>query len=82
VRAASATFVKAAGRFYEEAASTLEYRYLAGDKVRFYLLTFQGVHVIETDMPSVTRGVGPYAELFGLGQAVMTELRLSTEKKK
>jgi hypothetical protein len=80
VRAASAAFVKAAGRFYEEAASTLEYPYPAGDKVRFYLLTFQGVRVIETEMPSVTRGVGPYAELFGLGQSVMTELRLSTEK--
>jgi hypothetical protein len=82
VRAASAAFVKAAGRIYEEAASTSEYPYPTGDKVRFYLLTFQGVRVIETDMPTVTRGVGPYAELFGLGQSVMTELRLTTEKTK
>ena len=82
VRAASAAFVKAAGRIYEEAASTSEYPYPAGDAVRFYLQTFQGVRVIETDMPSVTRGAGPYAELFGLGQTVMTALRLSTEKAK
>jgi hypothetical protein len=82
VRAASTAFVKAAGRFYESAASTSEYPYPAGDKIRFYLLTFHGVRVIETDMASVTRGAGPYAELFGLGQTVMTELRLSTEKAK
>jgi hypothetical protein len=80
VRAASAAFVKAADRFYESAAPTSEYPYPAGDKVRFYLLTFHGVRVIETDMALVTRGAGPYAELFGLGQAVMTKLRLSTEK--
>jgi hypothetical protein len=80
VRAASAAFVKAAGRFYESAASTSDYPYPAADKVRFYLLTFHGVRVIETDMPSITRGAGLYAELFGLGQAVMTELRLSKAK--
>ena len=78
VRAASAAFVKAADRFCDVAAPTSEYPYPAGGKVRFFLLTFHGVRVIETDMASVTRGAGPYAELFGLGQAVMTELRLST----
>jgi len=82
VRAASAAFVKAAGRFYESAPLTSEHPYPTGDKVRFYLLTFHGVHVLETDMASVTRGAGPYAALFGLGQAVMTELRLSTGKTK
>ena len=82
VRAASAAFVKAAGRFYESAAVTSDYPYPAGDKVRFYLLTFHGVRVLETDMSSITRGTGPYAELFGLGQAVMTELRLSTPQAK
>jgi hypothetical protein len=82
VRAASAAFVKAADRFYDAAAPTSEYPYPAGDKARFYLLTFHGVRVVETDMASVTRGAGPYAELFGLGQAVMTELRVSTQKAK
>jgi hypothetical protein len=82
VRTASATFVKAADRFYDVAAPISEYPYPAVDKIRFYLLTFHGVRVIETDMVSVTRGAGPYAELFGLGQAVMTELRISTEKGK
>jgi hypothetical protein len=82
VRAASAAFVKAAERFYDASASTSDYPYPAGDKVRFYLLTFQGVRVIETAMESVTRGTGPYAELFRLGQAVMTELRLATPQPK
>jgi hypothetical protein len=82
VRTASTAFVKAAGRFYESAVATSEYPYPAGNRVRFYLLTFHGVRVIETDMSLVARGEGPYAELFGLGQAVMTELRLSTEKAK
>jgi hypothetical protein len=80
VRAASAAFVKGADRLYESAAQVSEYPYPVGDKVRFYLLTFHGVRVIETDMPSVTHG-GTYAELFALGQTVMTALRLSTEKK-
>jgi hypothetical protein len=80
VRAASTAFVKAADRFYEAAAPTGEYPYPARDRVRFYLLTFHGVRVVETDMATVTRGAGPYAELFGLGQAVTTELWLTTEK--
>jgi hypothetical protein len=82
VRMASVAFVKAAGRFYEAAASTSEYPYPAGDKVRFYLLTFHGVRFLETEMSSVTRGAGSYAELFGLGQAVMTELRLTVPETK
>jgi hypothetical protein len=75
-------FVKAADRFYDAAAPTVEYPYPARGKVRFYLLTFHGVRVIETDMASVTRGAGPNAELFGLGQSVMTQLRLSTPQAK
>jgi hypothetical protein len=63
-------------------AKSAEYPYPAGDRVRFHLLTFHGVRVIETDMASTTRGAGPYAELFGLGQAVMTELRVTTQKAK
>jgi hypothetical protein len=80
VRAASVAFVKAAGRFYESAASTSEYPYPAGDRVRFYLLTFHGVRFLETGMAPVSAGTGAYAELFGLGQAVMTELRLTMPK--
>jgi hypothetical protein len=80
VRAASAAFVNAAQRFYESATPVSEYPYPVGDKVRFYLLTFDGVRVIETDIPSATHGE-PHAELFGLGQNVMTELRVSTDKK-
>jgi hypothetical protein len=81
VRTAAIKFVRAADRLFDEAKPTTEYPYPAADRVRFYLLTFEGVRVLETDLASIQRGRSKYAEFFGLGQGVLTELRVVTEKR-
>ena len=82
VRNAAKNFVRAADRHFGASTPTTEYPYPAKDRVRFYFLTFSGVRVIETDLASISRNSNKYAELFGLGQVVLTELRLTTEKNK
>jgi hypothetical protein len=82
VMAAAKTLVKASDRHFAAASPTTEFPYPREGHVRFYLLTFDGVRVIDTDLASTTNGTGKYAELFGLGQAVLTELRLVTEKRR
>lgn len=81
VRTAAISFVRAADRFFDASRRATEYPYPTADRVRFYFLTFGGVRVIDTDLASITNLSSKYAELFGLGQAVMTELRLITEKR-
>jgi len=39
------------------------------------------VRFIDTGMTSIADGTSEYAELFGLGQKVLTELRLATESR-
>ena len=82
VRAAAIRFVRDADRLFDSATSTTEYPYPATGRVRFYLLTFEGVRVLDTDLASIESRTSKYAEFFGLGQAVLTELRLVTEKSK
>lgn len=74
-------FVRAADRFFDASTPTTEYPYPTADRVRFYFLTFNGVRVIDIESASITNHTSKYAELFGLGQAVLTELRLVTEKR-
>jgi hypothetical protein len=81
VRTAAMNFVRAADGFFDAAAPTTEYPYPTVEHVRFYFLTFQGVRVIDTDLASITNRTSKYSELFGLGQAVLTELRLVGEKR-
>jgi hypothetical protein len=82
VRTAAKKFVKGADRFYDAAKPTKEYSYPAADRVRFYLLTFDGVRVIDTDFASINNHTSKYVELFSLGQDVLTELRQISEKTK
>jgi hypothetical protein len=77
---AAMSFVRAADRFFDASTPVTEYPYPIAGRVRFYFLTFGGVRVIDTDLASITSRTSKYAELFGLGQAVLTELRLVTEK--
>lgn len=81
VRTAATNFVCATDRFFDASTPTTEYPYPTGDRVRFYFLTFGGVRVIDTDLASIINGTSKYTELFGLGQAVLTELRVVTEKR-
>lgn len=81
VRSAAKAFVAASDRYFTEAHPTTEFPYPGVDGVRFYLLTFDGVRVIDTDLASITNDTSRFNELFGLGQAVLTELRQVTERR-
>ena len=80
VRAAAARFVRAAEKHHNEAVVTREYPYPVGRHVRFYLVCFDGVRVIETDLDALTSGRDSRLDLWTEGQRVVTELRLVTEK--
>jgi hypothetical protein len=81
VRRAAIQFTRAADRLFDSAAPTTAYPYPAPDRVRFYLLTFDGVRVIDTDLASLENRTNQYSQVFYLGQAVLTELRLLQEKR-
>src|SRR5262245_38835510 len=80
VRTAARNFVRAADHYFDSSSPTTDYPYPAADRVRFYFLTFTGVRVIETDFASIANGTSRYKELFGLGQDVLTQLRLVSGK--
>lgn len=80
VRAAAIKFVQASDSLFDSAKPAKEFPYPAGDRVRFYLLTFEGVRVLDVDLASIQKGLGKPAEIFGRGQEVLTQLRLVTEK--
>lgn len=80
VRLAAQKFIRMANGYYKEAKTISEYPYPDQDKVKFYLLTFSGVKVIDGDLLLIQKNEDKHADLFGLGQEVLTELRKSTEK--
>jgi hypothetical protein len=80
VRVAARNFVRASDQYFDSSTPAIDYSYPTGDRVRFYFLTFRGVRVIETDFRSIADGTSKYRELYGLGQEVLTQLRLVTEK--
>ena len=79
VRQASMNFVKLADKFFEDSVAVADYPFPASDKVRFYLVTFDGVRMIETDLKAVTAddSADKYADLFRAGNKVVTQLRLT-----
>ncbi len=81
VRAAAIRLVRAADQFYESALPVTEYPYPPADRVRFYLLTFDGVRCIDTDLAAIEAQTSEYSGFFDLGQSVLSELRRVTERK-
>lgn len=81
VRTASTNFVKTAQAHYGEAAPTAEYPYPSPSHVKFYLICFDGVRVIDTELSALEKGTDKRSDLWMAGQQVLTELRQVTEKK-
>jgi len=75
-RKAATNFVKLADNYYRQAKSTKDYSLPKSNRVRFYLVCYDGVRVIEDDLNSVTSRKSKYSDLFAEGQRVITELRL------
>jgi hypothetical protein len=82
VRAAAKRFVQIANHYFGDAMPTVDYPYPAPGRVKFYLLTFEGVKVIDADFASICTMKDKYSSLFGEGQNVLTQLRQVTENKK
>lgn len=80
VRQAAARFVFAAEKHFAEAVPTADFSLPAPDKVRFFLVSYEGVRMIEADCASVMSGTHRYSPFFGAGQGVLTELRLISQK--
>lgn len=73
---AATNFVKLADKHYGEAKSTTDYSLPKANRVRFYLVCYDGVRMIEDDLNTVTSRKSKYSGLFDEGQRVITELRL------
>jgi hypothetical protein len=56
--------------------------YPEAGRVRFYLICYEGVRVIEADAESLASGKERDSELFIEGQRVIRELRLTVQKQK
>jgi len=80
VRVASTNFVKTAQSHFDKAAITTEFRYPVSNHVRFYLLGFDGVRVIDAEVASVEKRTDSFSDMWAAGQRVLTELRLIAEK--
>jgi hypothetical protein len=82
VRTAAKKLVKEADRYYDDSSPTEDFSYPSRDHVRFYLVTFGGVRVIETDLPAVTERRGKYSTLFDLAQDVIGKLWMVSDEHK
>lgn len=80
VRKASLAFVKEAQRRVGISAPTTDHSYPDSQHIRFYFLTHKGVRSVTLPISSVEEKDSPAESLFGYGQMVLTELRLTTQK--
>lgn len=75
VREAAKKFVKAGEKYYADAAPTQDFPYPQAGHVRFYLVCYDGVRMIDTDAASLESGKGKYSDLFAEGQKEISVLR-------
>jgi hypothetical protein len=80
VRSAAMSCVKVAHKHYEGATPTKDYPYPKGHRVRYYLVGYDEVRVIDGDLKSAR--TGKWAGLYEAAQRVVTELRLITQQQK
>jgi len=82
VRSAARSFVRVGEKYFDQATVTKEFPYPQAGRVRFYLVCYDGVRVIEADSQSVASGKEKYSDLYLAGQSVITELRKITQTRK
>lgn len=81
VRKVATNLVRVAGNFYADSVPTTDHAFPTGNRVKFFLVTFDGVRVIEEGFDLVANGKSKFSELFNEAQKLITELRLVAEKK-
>jgi hypothetical protein len=82
VRRTAKSFVKIAEKHFGQAIPTKDYPYPKPGRVRFYLVCYDGVRMIEADLEALRKGTDKLSDLYVEGQRVVTELRLITQKQK
>lgn len=81
VRKAAAEFVGCAQHFLSLAIPTITFPYPDSQTLRFYMVTPSGVRTVSFSMADIEKEKSPARALFAYGQQLLTELRLTTEKK-
>jgi hypothetical protein len=81
VKSAALAFVTAAGRHLPRMISTKEFPYAEIGRVRFYVLTSEGIFTVEAGSDEMKDRKHELYPLFRAGHEVITQLRLTTEKK-
>jgi hypothetical protein len=81
VNSAAKQFVNLAQSYLDKVAKTETTDLPTEDEVKFYLLTNKGVFVGQEQMKNFENKSSRWLELFEEGNKVLTELRLTTEKR-
>jgi hypothetical protein len=79
VRAAALELCAVAEKHLDGAQPTNDFSYAGQGRIRFYLLTPEGVRTLEADENALVAGSHPHSELFAKANAVLSELRVVTE---
>jgi hypothetical protein len=80
VRSLAKSFVKVAEKHHDQAIATKEFAYPRPGRVRFYLICYDDVRMIEADAGSLASGKDKCSDLFIAGQHLLTELRQIVDK--
>jgi len=75
VRNAATSFVKVAEKYYSDATPTKEYPYPQSGHVRFYLICYDGVRMIDADATSLSSGKTDCWDLVAEAQKEISALR-------
>jgi hypothetical protein len=81
VREAAARYVKLAEKFFVRSKAVSAFPYPRKGQVYYYLLTYDGVRLSVGDESGIRRGSDPTQPLFAAAQAVVAELRRTTERR-
>ena len=81
VRKAAIDFVNAGEKYISKMVSVDTFPLPKMDNARFYVLTNKGKYSIEEEMDKIENGKSNLESFFYSGDKVITELRLTTEKK-
>jgi hypothetical protein len=82
VRGVAKSCVRVAESHFEDASPTKDYPYPKAGRVRFYLVGYDGVRVIDGDLESLRQERDKCSDLYEAAQMVVTELRQITQGQK
>ena len=82
VRVAATNFISVAEKHFDTAKATSDFSYPKTDHVRFYLVGYGEVRMIDRNLEAVRSGRDNCSDLYEAAQRVITELRLITQHQK